>query len=76
MGGSVDRMEEGRNAFKILTGKFTGKRPLVNPRRRRQDNVRTDLEEIGINTRNRIDSAQDRDYWRAVVKAALNLRVP
>ena len=45
-------MEEGRSAFKILTGKPTGKRPLGRPRRRCVDNIRMDLKEIGINTRN------------------------
>ena len=69
-------MEEGRSAFKILTGKPTGKRPLRRPRRTWEDNIRTDLKEIGINTRNWIDSAQDRDYWRALVNATMNLRVP
>ena len=69
-------MEEGRNAFRILTGKPTGKRPLGRPRRRWEDNIRMDLEETGINAGNWIDSSQDRDYWRAVVNAALNLRVP
>ena len=68
-------MEEGRSAFKILTGKLTGKRPLGTPRRRMEDNIRMDLIEIGINTRNWADSVQDRDYWRALVNAALNLRV-
>ena len=60
----------------ILTGKPTGKRPLGRPRHRRENNIRMDLKEIGINTRNLVDSAQDRDYWRALVNAALNLRVP
>ena len=46
--GHVARMEEGRSAFKILTGKPTGKKPLGRPRRRWDDNVRTDLKEIGI----------------------------
>ena len=45
-------MEEERSPFKILTGKPTGKRPLGRPRRRWEDNIRMDLEEIGINTRN------------------------
>ena len=72
----VSRMEEGRSAFKILTGKHTGKRPLGSPRRRWEDNIRIDLEEIGINTGNWVDSAQDRDYWRALVNAALDLRFP
>ena len=68
-------MEEGRKAFKILTGKHTGKRPLRRPRRRWEDNIRMDLEEIGINAGNWVIRAQDRDYWRAVVNVALNLRV-
>ena len=55
-------MEEGRSAFKILIGKPTGKRPLGRPRCRWEDNIRMDLKEIGINTRNWVDSAQDRDY--------------
>ena len=46
--GHVARMEEGRSAFKILTGKPTGKRSLGRPRRRREDNIRMDLEERGI----------------------------
>ena len=74
--GPVARMEEGRSAFKILIHKPTGNRSLVRPRHRWEDNIRTDLKEIGINTRNWVDSAQDRDYWRAFKNAALNLRVP
>ena len=72
----VARMEEGRSPFKILTGKPTGKRPLGRPRRRWEDNIRMDLEDLGINAGNWIDSAHDRNYWRALVNAALNLRVP
>ena len=74
--GHVARMEVGRSAFKILTGKPTGKRPLGRPRRRWEDNIRMDLEEIDMNAGNWVDSAQDRTYWRALVNAALNLRVP
>ena len=74
--GHVARMEEGRSAFKILKGKPTGKKPLGRPMRRWEDNIRMDLEEIGINVGNRVDSAQDRNFWRALVNAALNLRVP
>ena len=73
--GHVVRIEEGRSALKILTGTPRGKRPLGRPRRRWEDNIRMDLEEIGIKTRNWFYSAQDRDYWRALVNAALNLRV-
>ena len=61
---------------KFLTGKPTGNRPLRSPRRRWEDNIRMDLEEIGINAGNWVDSARDRNYWRALVNAALNLRVP
>ena len=60
----------------MLTGKPTGKRPLGRHRRRWEGNIRMDLEEIGIITGNWVGSAQDRDYWRALVNAALNLRVP
>ena len=69
--GHVARMEEGRSAFKILTGKPTGKRPLGRPRRRWEDNITMHLKEIGINTMNRVE-----DYWRAFGNVALNLRVP
>ena len=72
----VARMEEGSSAFKILTGKPTGKRSLGRPRRRWEDNIRTDFKEIGISAGNRVDSAQDMNYWRALVNAAFNLRVP
>ena len=53
-----------------------GKRLLGRPRRRWEDNIRMNLEEIGIKVGNWVDSAQDRDYWRALLNAALNLRVP
>ena len=62
--------------MKIVTGKSIGKRPLGRHRRRWEDNIRMDLEEIGINAGNWVDSAQDRDYWSALVNAGLNLRVP
>ena len=65
-------MEEGRSAFKILTGKPTGKRPLGRPWLRWEASIRMDLEEIGINAGNWVDSAQDRNYWRALVNTALS----
>ena len=55
--GHVARMKVVGSAFKILTGKPTGKRPLRRPRRRWEDNIRIELEEIGTNSRNWVDSA-------------------
>jgi hypothetical protein len=55
-------MEEGRSAFRILTGKPTGNIPLGRPRRRWEDNIRMDLKEVGINTMNWVDSTQDGNY--------------
>ena len=69
-------MEECRNVFKILTAKPAGKRYSGSLRRRWDDNIRKDNKEIGINSRNWVDSTQDRDYWRAFLNPALNLRVP
>ena len=60
----------------MLTGKPTGKRPLGRLRRRLEDNIRMNLEEIGINAGNWVDLAQDGDYWGGLVNPALNLRVP
>ena len=58
----VVRMEGGRSAFKTLPGIPTIKRPLGIPRRRWEDIIRMDVEEIGINAWNWVDSAQDRNY--------------
>ena len=55
-------MDEGRSSFKILTGEPTEKRPLGRSMRRWEDNITMDLEEIGINAGNWVDSAQDRNY--------------
>ena len=66
-------MEEGRSAFKFYLVN-TGKMSLGRPRRGWEENIRMYLEEIDINTRNWVDSAQDRNYWRALVNSALNLR--
>ena len=59
-----------------LTGKPRGKRPLGRPWRRCEDNIRMDLKEIGINTRNWVVSAQNREYWSSLVNPTLNLQVP
>jgi hypothetical protein len=58
-----------------IFGSLTGKRPR-RPRRRWENNIRVEVEEIGINAGNWVDSVQDRAYWRVLVNAALNLRVP
>ena len=69
-------MEECSSAFKILTGKPTGKRPLGSFRCRWDGNVRMDFEEIDISTRNYIESTQTRDYWKACLNLTLNLWDP
>jgi hypothetical protein len=69
-------MVETRNAYRILVGKPEGKRPLGRPKRRRVDNIKMDLREIGWGGMDRIDLAQDRDQWRALVNTVMNLRVP
>ena len=62
MAGHVNHREQGRTAFKISTGRPRGKRPLGRSMRRWEDNIRMYLEDIGINTRNWVDSAQDVNY--------------
>ena len=69
-------MVESRNAFKMLVGKPTGRWPLRRPKRRWEENYRMNLKQIGISTRKWVDSTHDRDYWRALMNAALNLWVP
>jgi hypothetical protein len=72
--GHIVRMEEGRSALNVNAP--AGKRLLGRPRRRWEGNIKLDLKEIGINTRNWVDPAQDRNYWRALVNAELNPQVP
>jgi hypothetical protein len=68
-------MGEERKVYKVLVGKPEGKKPLGRPKRRWEDGIRMDLREIGLGGVNRILVAQDRDRWRAVVSAVMNLRV-
>jgi hypothetical protein len=68
-------MGEERKAYKVLVGKPKGKRPLGRPRRRWGDGIRMDLREIGLGDVDWIRLAQDRNRWRAVVSAVMNLRV-
>jgi hypothetical protein len=74
--GHVAQMGEKWNVYRLLVGKPEGKRPLGRPRRRRVDNIRMDLGEVGWDDVDWIDLAQDRKRWRALVNWALNLRVP
>jgi hypothetical protein len=69
-------MREKRNAYRLLVGKPEGKRPLERPRRMWVDNVKMDLLEIGWSGVDWIGLAQDRDKWRALVNAVMNIRVP
>ncbi|KAJ4447163.1 hypothetical protein ANN_09164 [Periplaneta americana] len=68
------RMGEFRNAYTVLVGRPDGKRPLGRSRRRREGNIKMDLREVGYDNRDWINLAQDRDQWRAYVRAAMNLR--
>jgi hypothetical protein len=74
--GHVARMGEKRNTYRILVGNPEGKRPLGRSRHRWVDNIKIDLREIGWDGGDWIDLAQDRDQWRALVRAVMNVRVP
>jgi hypothetical protein len=69
-------MGERRGAYRALVGKPEGRRPLGRPRLRWEDNIKMDLREVGWGVVDWIDLAQDRDRWRALVNAVMNLRVP
>jgi hypothetical protein len=74
--GHVAHMGEGRGAYRIVVERPEGRRPLGRPRRRWKDNIKMDLQEVGWGCMDWIDMAQDRDRWRALVIAVMNLRVP
>jgi hypothetical protein len=73
--GHVARMGEMRGVYTILVGRPEGKRPLGRLRLRWEDNIRMDLQEVECGGMDWIDLAQDRDRWRALVSAVMNLRV-
>ena len=70
------RIEEGRGVHRVWLGKPDGKRPLGRLRRRWEDNIKIDLEEVGRDYGDWMELAQDRDRWRALVNTVMNFRVP
>ena len=74
--GHVTSMEERRGIYRVSVGKPEGKRPLGRPRRRWEDNINMDFQEVGCEGVDWIELAQDRDRWRALVNAVMNLRIP
>jgi len=76
MGRACSSYGERRGTYRVLVGKPEGKRPLGRPRRRWEDNINMDLEEVGCEVMDWIDLSHDRDRWRAVVNAVMNFRVP
>jgi len=74
--GHVARLGERRSVYRVLVEKPDGKRQLGRPRRRWEDNIKMDLWEVGCEGMDWIDIAQDRDTWRALVNAVMNLRDP
>jgi hypothetical protein len=73
--GHVARMGEESNVYRVLMGKPEGKRPFERARHRWEDGIRMDLREIGWESVDWLQLAQDRDWWRALVNTVMNLRV-
>jgi transposase len=76
VGGTCGTHGEGRGVYRVLVGRPEGKRPLGRPRRKRENNIKMDLRDIGIDGANWVRLPQDRAQWRACVNTVMNLRVP
>jgi hypothetical protein len=74
--GHVASMGEERGVHRVLLGKPEGKRPLGRPRRRWEDNIKIDVQEVGGDCGDWMELVQDRDRWRALVSTVKNLRIP
>ena len=74
--GHVARLGEGRDVHRVLVGKPEGKRPLGRPRRRWEDNIKMDHQEVGGGCEDWMELFQDRDSWRALVSTVMNFRIP
>jgi hypothetical protein len=74
--GRVARMGEGRGVYRVLVGKSEGKRPLGRPRRKWEDDIKMDVQEVGCGCMDNIELAKNRDRWRALVNVVMNFRVP
>jgi hypothetical protein len=72
----VARIGEERVVHRVLVGKSGGKTPLGRPRRRWEDNIKVDVQEVGGDRADWMEMAQERDRWRALVSTVKNLRVP
>ena len=75
IGGACSAYGEGRGLYRVLVGKPEGKRPLGRPRRRWEDNTKMDLQEVGCGAMDRVEMAQNRGRWRALVNAVMNFLV-